>query len=170
MISKSITFNKWKASRLFSIWEKSYIIKVDEKNDLPYVMEINSKKRLSFDPYNEWINPNETMNKDIIRALPDYKIIKQNNKWEVSSFFKTDIEKWVITLNINKKSLKFTYEEFLQIKEDKELYKIFSDIMIWLWEKPEDFFNINEKVISNIDLIKNELLPPSARKNLNSKK
>jgi len=170
LISESITFNKWKASRLFSIWEKSYIIKVDEKNDLPYVMEINSKKRLSFDPYNEWINPNETINKDIIRALPDYKIVKQNNKWEVSSFFKTDIEKWVITLNINKKSLKLTYEEFLQIKEDKELYKIFSNIMIWLWEKPEDFFNINEKVISNIDLIKNELLAPSARKNLNSKK
>lgn len=170
LISESITFNKWKASRLFSIWEKSYIIKVDEKNDLPYVMEINSKKRLSFDPYNEWINPNETINKDIIRALPDYKIVKQNNKWEVSSFFKTDIEKWVITLNINKKSLKLTYDEFLQIKEDKELYKIFSNIMIWLWEKPEDFFNINEKVISNIDLIKNELLAPSARKNLNSKK
>jgi hypothetical protein len=33
------------------------------------MLDIDSKKKLYFDPYNEWLNPNETLNRDIMRAI-----------------------------------------------------------------------------------------------------
>ena len=53
---------------------------------------INSKKKLYFDPYNKWINPNETLNKDVMRAIWNFKIVKQNNLWKVQSFYRIDIK------------------------------------------------------------------------------
>ena len=57
-----------------------------------------SQRKLYFDPYNEWLNPNETLNKDIMRAMADFKIVKQDKLGVPQTLYKFDIQKSLVTL------------------------------------------------------------------------
>lgn len=169
LIPESINFEYWKNSDIFNIKWRDYIIKQEIKDDLPYVMEVNSDRKYYFDPYNEWINPNETLNKDIMRVLWDFKIVKLDNLWKVQSLFKLDIKTNNIILQSYDQKISIAFNDFLNIKDNKDLYEIFLDFSKNLWKDWEIFYNKNVNIIKNIDEYKEQILTPKTRKILKSK-
>lgn len=163
LIPKTFTFADWKVSKPFTVDTVTYVVHTEVKDWLPYMLDINSAKKLYFDPYNEWINPWETLNKDIMRALWDFKIVQQNAIWKPDAFI-TNLVKWEIKLKLWDSMMKLSYKEFLQIKNNPELYELFSWLIKGLWEKPEDFFNVNKDIIEWIWEYKDKIWAPSTKK------
>jgi len=167
LISQSIRFEDGRNSGIFEIGWKSYIIKQEWKEDLPYMVEVSSEKsqrKLYFDPYNEWLNPDETLNKDIMRAMADFKIVKQDRLGVPQALYKFDIQKSLITLKSWGKKMDITFEDFLKLRENKEKYIIFLGMTKELWINGEDFFKTNSNIIRHIDEYKNQIWAPSTRK------
>jgi hypothetical protein len=133
------------------------------KEWLPYMIDIVSKKKLYFDPYNEWINPWETLNKDIVRAIWDFKVVKQNPTWKPNAFI-TNLQKEEIKLKIWDFMEKISYKDFLEIKNNKNLYELFSWLVKDLWEDPDKFFNINKEIIEWAWEYKDKIWAPSTKK------
>jgi len=169
LISKSITFADWKVSKPIMLDGRKYVVHTEVKDWLPYMLDIDSKKKLYFDPYNEWLNPNETLNRDIMRAIWDYKIVKQESWWKPLNAFITNIEWESIRLKIWEQKIDISYKEFLEIKKDKELYELFSWVIKELWENPDDFFNINKQIIEWIWEYKDKIWAPSTKTIINKK-
>lgn len=185
LISKSITFAEWKKSAPIQINDATYMVAMDGKDSLPYVMDITDPKRtkkLYFDPSHEWLNPNTTLNKDIMRSIWDFKIVK----WD--KYFKTDLEKSVVTLWYEKRKIEISYADFQNMRNyEKEslvrtptgeqmipnrvLYnEIYAKIMAHVWQDPEKFFDTNNKLIQLSSDYREQIWAPSTREKLTSKK
>lgn len=183
LIPKSITFAEWKRSAPITIWNSTYIVAMDGKNWLPYVMDISSfqrNKKLYFDPNHEWMNPNTTLNKDIMRSIWDFKIVK----WD--KYFKTDLEKSTISLWYEWKKITISYEDFQKMKNfdgitqvltesgvkainNGVLYnEVYAKIVEYLWKKPDTFFDTNNKIIQMSGDYKNQIWAPSTRNKISS--
>lgn len=183
LIPKTITFAEWKRSAPITIWKSTYVVAMDWKDGLPYVMDINSpqrNKKLYFDPHHEWINPNTTLNKDIMRAIWDFKIVKGEK------YFKTDLEKSTISLWYEWKKITISYEDFqkmrnfewnTQIMTESGLKsinngvfyrEIFSKIVEHLGKQPDTFFEINNKLIQMSGDYRKQIWAPSTRDKVKS--
>jgi hypothetical protein len=98
-----------------------------------------------------------------MRAIWDYKIVKQESWWKPVNAFITNIEWESIRLKIWWDKIDISYKEFLEIKENKELYELFSWVIRELWENPDDFFNINKEIIEWIWEYKDKIWAPSTK-------
>lgn len=170
LISKPITFAEGKDSKIFQISWKQYIIRSEWSWELPYILEINSKQSLHFDPHHEWINPGETLNKDIMRAAGKFKLVKQSPEWKPQYAFVTDIQSEKVTLKLWWQKMEMNYEQFRNIKNNKELYEIYSETMRRLWEDPEVFYKRNMDILNNLDEYKQTIWAPSTREIINNQK
>lgn len=144
LISEPITFldKKWTAKE--NIWWLEVWIDVKSKDDLPYVMQLDWKE-LFFDPYKKWLNVEETLWKDFFSATWKFKIVKQDRYWKPLCYFRFDIKNEIMTFKILSKSwerlrLDFTFLEFLNLENNKELKEIFETLAIALWEDNIEFF------------------------------
>lgn len=170
LISKPITFAEGKDSKLFQISWKQYIIKSEGVWELPYLLEINSKQSLHFDPHHEWINPGDTLNKDIIRSAGKFKLVKQSPDGKPQFAFVTDINSEKITLKVWKQKKEISYDQFRNIKENPETYGIYKEVISKLWEDPENFYNKNMDIITNLQEYKDTIWAPSTREIINNQK
>ena len=148
LISEPITFldNRWTDKK--NIWWLYIWIKLKRKEDLPYMMELNWKE-LFFDPYKKWINVDETLWKDFFSATWKFKIVKQDRYWKPLCYFRFDIKNEIMTFKILSKDweklrLDFTFWEFLDIDNNKELLEIFDTLAIALWE--EDLVSFKNRI------------------------
>jgi hypothetical protein len=166
IIPQSITFSdRWDSQTLVS-WEKKYKITYIWSDELQYMFEIWNKK-LFFDPYNEWLNPNETLNKDIMRAIWDYKIVRQNSFYKPTQFiFNIQHEEIVLSLKWNK--IVIPMSDFIILKENSILYKIYQAVMYELWENHITFYRKSIYIISNLWKYKEEIWAPSTKDLINN--
>jgi len=176
LISKPITFAEGKDSKIFQISEKQYIIKSEWEWELPYLLEVTAnknpsfKQELHFDPHHEWINPGDTLNKDIMRAAGKFKLMKQNPDGKPQFVFITDINSEKIILKVWKQKKELSYDQFRNIKEDSELHNIYTEVISQLWENPEIFYNRNMDIINNLQEYKDTIWAPSTREIINNQK
>lgn len=152
LISEPITFLDKKWTNKEKIWWLEIWIKLKEKDDLPYMMELDGKE-LFFDPYKKWLNTDETLWKDFLSATWKFKIVKQDRYWKPLCYFRFDIKNEIMTFKIllkegNKLRLDFTFSEFLDLNNNEELLEIFNNLAIALWETDTVFFKerINDAI------------------------
>jgi hypothetical protein len=161
LISEPITFWDKKEANYKNIWWLDIQIRLKEKEKLPYVMKINWKE-LFFDPYNIWLNVDETLWKDLFSSIWNFKIIKQDKYWKPLCYFRFDIKNEIITFKVLSKEWKklrldFTFTDFLDLDNNKELLELFHILTISLWEKDIELFKekINKAIKIMPDFKKN---------------
>ncbi|MCH2188768.1 hypothetical protein MK079_02995 [Candidatus Gracilibacteria bacterium] len=168
LISKGITFAEGKNSKIFQISGKQYIIRSDGGGELPYILEINSRQSLHFDPHHEWVNPRETLNKDIMRATGKFKLVRQNPDGKPQYAFVTDIQSEKIILKLGAQKIEISYQQFINIKNDREMYEVYREIIKQLGEDPENFYKRNIDIINNLEEYKQTIWAPSTREIINN--
>lgn len=173
LISEPITFLDKRGTNKKNIWWLDVWIKLKEKDDLPYVLILDWKE-LFFDPYKKWLNPDDTLWKDLFSSIWKFKIVKQNRYWKPLTYFRFDIKNESITFKILSKEekrlrLDFTFSEFLDLNNNKELLEIFNTLAIALWEEDLGFFK--KRIIKAIYItpdFKKYIWVDSTRKNIYS--
>ncbi len=145
-------------------------IKRKQKWDLSHVLQINSKE-LFFDPYHKWNNPNQTLSRDLLSCLWSFKIVKQDSKWYPLCYMRVDIANNIITFKVNftgiKRRIDIPFQDFIEIKKDKELLRIVEELSFVLWE--EEFQKFYKEILSVIaisDEYKGKIWVKSTLKNL----
>lgn len=165
MIRLSLAFKAWENSDEVEIGGKVYKILAQWNEDLPYTLQIWDK-RLLFDPHNEWINPAETLNRDIMRAIWDYKIVKQNPPGR-PTVFRFDLENESIRFSTDQWKLDISLTDFAKLDTNSDQYKVYQAIMTELWENPEEFYSKTVRIIQHIWEYKQQVWAPSTREIIN---
>ncbi len=167
MIRQNLAFTVWENSDEIEIAGKTYRILAEGTEDLPYTLQIWDK-RLLFDPHNEWINPAETLNMDIMRAIWDYKIVKQNPPGR-PTVFKLDIQEEIIRLSSNNAwVIDIPLEDFIRLDQNSDEYKAFEVIIRELWEDPTDFYTRTTRIIEHLWEYREQIWSPSTRELVNN--
>ena len=166
MIRQNLAFSIWENSDEVEIAWKTYRILAEWSDDLPYTLQMWDKKLL-FDPHNEWVNPAETLNKDIMRAIWDFKIVRQNISWR-PTVFRLDIQKWKIKLWAEGMKLDIPLDEFISLNKNSDTYQAFEVIMKDLWESPNEFYEKTVKIIERLEEYKTQIWSPSTREIINN--
>lgn len=135
---------------------KNIKIRKESKIDLEYLAEINWKK-FYFDPYNEWLNPEETLSKDTMRWTWKYKITKQDENWKINYKFLLDIKNNIISLEIEGNKIELSFEDFLEIQKNKNIYNLYKKLINILWEDEIIFLEKIKKIIIISENFKNEI-------------
>lgn len=166
MIRQNIAFTAWESSDEIEIAWKTYRILAEWTEDLPYTLQIWDK-RLLFDPHNEWTNPAETLNKDIMRAIWDFKIVRQNPPWR-PTVFRLDIEKEFVSLGTNEGKIDIPLETFQNLDKSSQQYRFFEDVMRDLWENPDELYERVSRMIEHLDAYRSQIWSPSTREIINN--
>lgn len=164
----------WKKSFLIidlasDIFKKEEEIEKSSDENYPFFLNIKTKdwyKKDYFNPYNEFLNFEETMNKDVIRVRNKFSIIKTTkNKRKIS--INIDFNAWEIKLlntNENYKRI-FSFEKFENFKNLDESY--FNEFAIFcedLWENPEELYKDICEILKYKQNFLEEIKIPSLRK------
>ena len=171
-INKAIPFSLNKPSSKVDIgWGKTaQVVPNLEPGAYPSLLLLESKsgkvKKLPFDPTRELTNPHETISKDVMRGLSDFKIVKQSPEWSPLAVLKVDIKDRNVTIQNGSNprgTEKIPFEKFESeiLKPDtarnlSATAKILGETRTTLTEKIRI-------MIRNTEAYKNEVWNPSAR-------
>lgn len=165
LISQPITFWKWENPPIDINWVR-YQIKYTWDGEYPYSMfqykrnketnEFELKKEMPFNPEQERLNPEQTLNTEILRVFTDFKIAKQDNEWNNMALIRLTL--WDAnkphTIDIRwlwwEKQPELTIDEFKNIKNSPR-YQDFLKACEILWRDPNVMYDELMLWINNID-------------------
>ena len=128
-----------------------------------------------FDPLNEWLNPDQTIQRDIHRGLGEIKITKQDEAGRIHGFFRVDIQNSKISLKLVDQEFLtlaetgevknvISFEEFANMQANSDLQKAFWLVCKYISEDPVSLFERTVRIISNADAYREQIWAPSVRK------
>lgn len=161
LISQPLTFWKWENPTVDAGWAR-YKIVYTWNSEYPFSMQqykINKetqqyelKKEMPFNPNQEWLNPEQTLNTEILRVFTDFKIAKQDTDWNNLALIRLTI--WTKTIDIRykwcEKMPELTIDEFRNIKNSPR-YQDFIKTCEILWRDPDVMYNELMTWIENLD-------------------
>lgn len=152
---------------------KEHYLNPDQKmiDTLSFCVENHKWVRFCFDPYNEWKNPNETIAKDFLRSIEKFKSLKHTENWELTHRFSVNLLNDTIEIIDRKNKIEeknISFEDFLNIKNNADLYEKFSKIVPEITTySVEDFFDKIKTLIEVIPEFKREIWSPSTFRKIN---
>jgi hypothetical protein len=122
-------------------------------------------KTYSFKPKQTIINPQETISKDVMRGLTDFKMVKQSPEWETLALVRIDIVSKKVTIQAGKAKQEISFDTFdatMISPDSKVLLEVTAKI---LNETPQVIKDKLKKIIQYSELYKAQIWNPSNRNN-----
>lgn len=115
-----------------------------------------------FNPYIEFLNPHESMNKDVMRVRNKHSLIQTLLNGKKISLHIAMKNEMIHCFNAQENyKREISFENFLRLKEmDESYYREFSVFMEDLWEDPEEMYEKICEIIRYSDEFKKTILIP----------
>ncbi len=169
IVRKPITFCADWTKIEVDMWNgKTYSVEKNSDPEFPFVMYDPKWRSLEFNPHKERRNSENTLNKDLIRIIPDYKRAKLDTDGSVIALLRINIDKETVDVRLwsaeNTKSVLF--KDFAaEVKNNPEYKKDIERLakeLIWSENNAVDLITKIENVIKNIDEYKSVILTNDA--------
>lgn len=137
--------------------------------DLDFCLKMKSEKKekkFYFDPYSERINPEDSLNKNILRGLWKFKITKQDEKWKISNKILVDLVNNLIIFSDENEKLEINFQDLKNF--DYKNNKLYKDLTEILTNYNHDyFFSILNKIVLSSEEYKEKIRTKNSK--INSK-
>lgn len=167
-LSEPILFNEnWSIE--YFLENNKFIIRKEWKMDLDFCLKMKSEKKekkFYFDPYSERINPEDSLNKNILRGLWKFKITKQDEKWKISNKILVDLVNNLIIFSDENEKLEINFQDLKNF--DYKNNKLYKDLTEILTNYNHDyFFSILNKIVLSSEEYKEKIRTKNSK--INSK-
>lgn len=152
-IPQPLVFRKIENNPIANVNWKTYQIIYTWNEEYPFTLKIEQSgkptKMMPFNPDQVRINPEQTLNKEILRVFTDFKISKFNREWKVQAVLRLNI--WTHwkehSIEIRRRDENWNLhvfdgikpEEFRNLKES-ERYEDFKKACEILWRDPQKMY------------------------------
>ena len=169
LVPKPITFVPWNASEkvMYSWWKWAQVTPNSESQEFSQLL-IKPKKweeliKYPFDPSKTIQNPQDTISKDVMRGLTDFKMVKQSPQWDILALVRIDIVSEKITIQAWRTKQEIPFSEFataIQNPNTKTLLQATSGL---LGEAPPEITRKLQKVMQYTEAYKAQIWNPTNR-------
>jgi hypothetical protein len=122
-------------------------------------------KTYPFNPKQTIINPQETISKDVMRGLTDFKMVKQSPEWETLALVRIDIVSKKVTIQAGKTKQEIPFDTFDATMASPDSAALLGETAKILNETPQTIKDKLKKIIQYSELYKAQVWNPSNRNN-----